>query len=134
MQFVNTFAKAKEVKLVLDFRKRSKGKMINLGLAYVKLEDEKSLTEALKEVERTHMDRQIKIIRAKPLSERPPRTFEPRENAKEEVKPRAPRAPRGAPRENRPPRVEGDRPPRQEGDRPPRKEGDRPPRREGDRP
>jgi hypothetical protein len=81
-----------------------------------------------------NMDRQIKIIRAKPLSERPPRTFEPRENAKEEVKPRAPRAPRGAPRENRPPRVEGDRPPRQEGDRPPRKEGDRPPRREGDRP
>jgi RNA recognition motif-containing protein len=47
----------------LDFKKRSR------GLAYVKLEDEASLEEALKEVERSHMDRMIKIVRAKPLSE-----------------------------------------------------------------
>lgn len=32
------------------------------GLAYVKLEDENSLQEALKEVERTHMDRTVKIV------------------------------------------------------------------------
>ena len=49
---------------------------VKKGLAYVKLEDEKSLTEALKEVERTHMERKIKIVRATPLSEKPPR--EPR--------------------------------------------------------
>jgi len=47
---------------------------MNLGLAYVKLEDEKSLNEALLDVERTHMDRQVKIVRAKPLSEKTPRT------------------------------------------------------------
>jgi len=70
-EFVGTFAKVKEVKLVLDYKKRSK------GLAYVKLEDEKSLTEALNEVERTHMERKIKIVRAQPLSEKPPR--EPRQ-------------------------------------------------------
>ena len=50
------------------------------------------MNEALKDVERIHMDRKIKIIRAKPLSERPPR--EPRENAKAKSKPRAPRVPR----------------------------------------
>lgn len=43
---------------------------LKLGLAYVKLEDEASLQEALKEVERTHMDRKIKIVRAKPLAEK----------------------------------------------------------------
>ena len=80
--------------------------MVTPGLAYVKLEDEKSLTEALKEVERTHMDRTVKIVRATPLSEKPPR--EPRE-----------------PREKRP---EGDKP---QGDRP---QGDRPARTRGDRP
>jgi len=57
---------------VLDFKKRSR------GLAYVKLEDEESLQEALKEVERTHMDRRVKIVKAKPLTEktgeRKPRT------------------------------------------------------------
>ena len=41
-----------------------------LGLAYVKLEDEASLKEALKEVERSHMERKIKIVRAKPLAEK----------------------------------------------------------------
>ncbi len=40
------------------------------------LADEKSLNEALKEVERTHMDRTVKIIKAVPLAERPLR--EPR--------------------------------------------------------
>merc|ERR1719215_1482747 len=69
--FVSTFATVLEVKLVLDFKKRSK------GLAYVKLADEKSLNEALKEVERTHMERTVKIVKAKPLSEKPVR--EPRE-------------------------------------------------------
>tara|TARA_B110000503_G_scaffold142717_1_gene240526 strand:- start:2694 stop:2849 length:156 start_codon:yes stop_codon:yes gene_type:complete len=44
-----------------------------LGLAYLRLEDEASLNEALKEIERTHMDRKIKIIKAIPLSEKPPR-------------------------------------------------------------
>jgi len=93
---VGTFAAVKEVKLVLDFKKRSK------GLAYVKLEDEKSLNEALKEVERTHMERVVKIVRAKPLSEKPPR--EPREEGKE----REPRAER--PRGDRVDRPRGDRP------------------------
>lgn len=68
--FVSTFAKVKEVKLVMDFRKRSKGNIFIIGLAYVRLEDENSLNEALKEVERTHLDRIIKIIKAKPLSEK----------------------------------------------------------------
>jgi hypothetical protein len=45
-------------------------------LAYVTLADESSLNEALKNVERTHMERTVKIIKAVPLSERPPR--EPR--------------------------------------------------------
>ena len=40
------------------------------------LADEQSLNEALKNVERTHMERPVKIIKAVPLSERPPR--EPR--------------------------------------------------------
>ena len=40
------------------------------------LADESSLNEALKNVERTHMERTVKIIKAVPLSERPPR--EPR--------------------------------------------------------
>ena len=44
---------------------------LKTGLAYIKLEDEKSLTEALKDVERTHMERKIKIVRAQPLSEKP---------------------------------------------------------------
>ena len=44
-----------------------------LGLAYLKLEDEASLNEALKDIERNHMDRKIKIIKAIPLSEKPPR-------------------------------------------------------------
>ena len=39
-------------------------------MAYVKLEDEASLQEALKEVERTHMDRRVKIQKAKPLTEK----------------------------------------------------------------
>ena len=39
-------------------------------MAYVKLEDEKSLNEALKAVERVHMDRTVKIVQAKPLSEK----------------------------------------------------------------
>jgi hypothetical protein len=39
-------------------------------LAYVKLEDEQSLQEALKDVERKHMERVIKIQKAKPLSEK----------------------------------------------------------------
>ena len=38
-------------------------------MAYVTLEDEASLNEALKEVERVHMDRKIRIIEAKPKSE-----------------------------------------------------------------
>tara|TARA_B110000503_G_C7058577_1_gene375612 strand:+ start:290 stop:421 length:132 start_codon:yes stop_codon:yes gene_type:complete len=42
-------------------------------LAYLKLEDEASLKEALKEIERSHMDRKIKIVKAIPLSEKPPR-------------------------------------------------------------
>jgi RNA recognition motif-containing protein len=114
------------VKLVLDFKKRSKGKMFNSGLAYVKLEDEKSLTEALKEVERTHMDRTVKIVRAKPLSEKPPR--EPRE-PRTEGENRPERAPRGdRPRGDRP---RGDRP---RGDRAERPQGDRPERVQGDRP
>jgi hypothetical protein len=72
-------------------------------LAYVKLEDEKSLNEALKDVERVHLDRKIKIIRAKPLSERPPR--QPRaEGDKEDVKPKR------VPREPREKRLEGDKP------------------------
>jgi len=116
--FLNTFARVKEVKLVLDFRQRSKGKRISSGLAYVKLEDKESLAEALKDVERTHMERKIKIIRAKPLSEKVPRTSEANADAKEDSKLR-----HGGPRGRLP---IGDRPPRQEGDRPQRKEGDRP--------
>jgi hypothetical protein len=42
----------------------------------VTLADEQSLNEALKNVERTHMERTVKIIKAVPLGERPPR--EPR--------------------------------------------------------
>lgn len=103
---------------MLDFRKRSKRKRISLGLAYVKLEDKESLAEALKDVERTHMERKIKIIRAKPLSEKVPRTSEANVDAKEDAKLR-----HGGPRGRLP---IGDRPPRQEGDRPQRKEGDRP--------
>lgn len=68
--FVSTFAKVKEIKLVLDHQKRSKGFKLILGLAYVKLEDEQSLQEALKDVERKHMERVIKIQKAKPLSEK----------------------------------------------------------------
>ena len=117
---MGTFAAVKEVKLVLDFKKRSK------GLAYVKLEDEKSLNEALKEVERTHMERVVKIVRAKPLSEKPPR--EPREEGKE----REPRAER--PRGDRVDRPRGDRVDRPRGDRVDRPRGDRPDRPRGDRP
>jgi len=47
-------------------------------LAYLKLEDEASFNEAMKDVERTHMDRKIKIIKAIPLSEKPPREQKPK--------------------------------------------------------
>ena len=100
--------------------------MVTPGLAYVKLEDEKSLTEALKEVERTHMDRTVKIVRATPLSEKPPREpREPREKRPEGDKPQGDR-----PQGDRPARTRGDRP---RGDRPrgERPRGDRP---SGDRP
>ena len=53
--FVDSFAKSTEVKLVYDSKKRSR------GLAYVKLESKAALDEALKEVERTHMERRVKI-------------------------------------------------------------------------
>ena len=58
------------MKLVVDLKKRSR------GLAYVKLEDEASLNEALKEAERTHMDRSVKISKAKPLGEKRERPVE----------------------------------------------------------
>lgn len=65
------------MKLVVDLKKRSR------GLAYVKLQDEASLQEALKEAERSHMDRMVKISRAKPLSEK--------RESKPEDRPRKPR-------------------------------------------
>ena len=46
-----------------------------IGLSYVTLENEKDFNEAIKPVERTHMERIVKIIKAKPLSEK---TNEPR--------------------------------------------------------
>jgi hypothetical protein len=39
-------------------------------LAYITLADESSLNEALKDVEREHMTRKVKIVKAKPLSEK----------------------------------------------------------------
>lgn len=58
-------------------------------MAYVKLEDEKSLQEALKEVERTHMERRVKIVRAKPLSEKP-RDSKPKNTEQRNTEPRNP--------------------------------------------
>ena len=63
-KFVDSFAKVEELKLVLDFKKRSR------GMAYVTLANEKSFNEALKDVERTHLDRKIKIIKAKSLEDK----------------------------------------------------------------
>ena len=54
--------KLNKLNLFLTFNKDLKVLIFILGLAYVKLEDEKSLNEALKDIERTHMDRTIKIV------------------------------------------------------------------------
>ena len=43
MAWVKGFAKVSECKLVLDYKKRSKGKNFKIGLAYITLEDEGSL-------------------------------------------------------------------------------------------
>jgi hypothetical protein len=59
----------KEVKLLFDKNEKSKGKMkILLGMAYVTLEDEEGLKNALNGVPRSHMEREVRIIKAKPLS------------------------------------------------------------------
>ena len=52
------------------------------------LADEQSLNEALKDVERTHMERTVKIIKAVPLGERPPRQPKTPREPKEPRKPR----------------------------------------------
>ena len=74
---------------MVDFKKRSR------GLAYVKLEDEESLQESLKEVERSHMDRTVKISKAKPLSEKTyenkPREDRPRKTSDSRGRGRGPR-------------------------------------------
>lgn len=57
-------------------------------MAYVKLEDEKSLEEALKDVERTHMERRIKIVRAKPLAEKVQERKAKTSTSKDDEKPR----------------------------------------------
>ena len=54
--------KLNKLNLFLTFNKDLKVLIFIKGLAYVKLEDEKSLNEALKDIERTHMDRTIKIV------------------------------------------------------------------------
>ena len=55
--------------MLFDKNKKSKGLMkILLGLAYVTLEDEEGLKNALNGVHRSHMEREIRIIKAKPLS------------------------------------------------------------------
>ncbi len=93
------------------------------------LADEQSLNEALKNVVRTHMERTVKIIKAVPLGERPPR--EPRA-PREQKGPREPRKPREQksgekierkerkPRENKPRTEKTETGERAEGERRPR--------------
>lgn len=47
-------------------------------MAYITLADESSLNEALKEVERDHMTRKVKIVKAKPLSEKTDKERKPK--------------------------------------------------------
>jgi len=78
-----------EVKLIKDYRGRSK------GLSYITLADESSLEAALKHTEEEFMERKVRITKAKPLSEKPqkprnPKSKEPRE-PREKKEPREPR-------------------------------------------
>ena len=90
-----------EVKLIKDYRGRSK------GLSYITLADESSLEAALKHTEEEFMERKVRITKAKPLSEKPqkprnPKAKEPREprekkeprEPKEKKEPREPKAPK----------------------------------------
>lgn len=66
-EWVSTFAKVKDCRLIMDYRKRSK------GLCYITLEDERSLEAALAKNEEEFMERKIRITKAKPPSERKPK-------------------------------------------------------------
>ena len=62
-----------DFKLIVDYKKRSKGNELKKGLCYITLEDEKSLEECLKHNEEEFLERKIRITKAKPLSEKEPR-------------------------------------------------------------
>jgi len=69
-----------ECKLILDYKKRSR------GLAYVTLEDEGSLEAALTHSEEEFLGRKVRITKAKPLSEIVPKERIPKEKKVKENK------------------------------------------------